>query len=322
MAEKRAFLTGITGQTGSYLAEILLEKGYKVYGLVRRTSTPNTERISHLLSNKDLELVEGDLTDQMSLDRIIRTTKPHEVYNLGAQSHVQVSFGEPITTADITGMGTLRLLESIRNSDFRAKFLTASTSEMFGKVQETPQKVTTPFYPRSPYGVAKLFGHWSTINYRESYNIFGVSTICFNHESPRRGENFVTRKITKAVAAIAAGKQDTLVLGNTEAKRDWGYARDYAMGMYLALQYHTPREWIFATGETHSVQEFLEKAFAVEGLDWQKYVKRDPKFMRPAEVDLLCGDPTDAETLLGWKRTVDFDALVSLMVTADMRKYS
>lgn len=316
MSELRAFITGITGQTGSYLAEVLLEKGYKVYGLVRRTSTPNTERIKDILDK--IELVQGDLTDQSSLDRIVRSIKPHEIYNLGAQSHVHVSFNEPITTAEITGLGTLRLLEAIRNSEFRSKFLTASTSEMFGKVVETPQTEKTPFHPRSPYGVAKLFGHWATINYRESYNMFCVSSIMFNHESPRRGENFVTRKITKAVANIKLGKQSELVLGNTDAQRDWGYAKDYAEGMYLAMQYQTPREWVFATGETHTVQEFLEIAFKHVGLDWRQYLKRDPRFMRPAEVDFLCGDPLSARSLLGWKPTVNFEELVRLMVDADL----
>jgi GDPmannose 4,6-dehydratase len=314
--EQKALITGITGQTGSYLAEVLLEKGYKVYGLVRRTSTPNTSRIESILSN--IELVQGDLTDQSSLDRILRSIRPHEVYNLGAQSHVHVSFNEPITTADISGLGVLRLLEAIRNSDFKSKFLTASTSEMFGKVAETPQNEKTPFYPRSPYGISKLFGHWTTINYRESYNLFGISAICFNNESPRRGENFVTRKITKAVANIKHGAQTELVLGNTNAKRDWGYSKDYALGMYMAMQHHEPREWVFATGETHTVQELIEIAFRYVGLDWREYIRRDNRFVRPAEVDLLCGDSSDARKLLGWKPTITFEKLIQMMIDHDL----
>lgn len=315
MSNKRALITGITGQTGSYLAEILIEKGYEVFGLVRRTSTPNTQRIDHILDK--IHLLQGDLTDQTSLNRVIEC-RPHEIYNLGAQSHVHVSFDQPVTTADITGLGVLRMLEAIRASSFRPKFLTASTSEMFGKVQQTPQTETTPFYPRSPYGVAKLFGHWSTINYRESYNIFGVSAICFNNESPRRGENFVTRKISKAVANIKMGKQKELLLGNTDAKRDWGFSKDYAMGMYLAMQYKDPTEWVFATGETHSVQEFVDNAFAHVSLDPQEYVKMDPRFIRPAEVDYLCGDASKARNLLGWKPSLTFKELVGLMVNADL----
>jgi GDPmannose 4,6-dehydratase len=312
----RALCTGITGQTGSFLAEILLEKGYKVYGLVRRTSTPNTSRIKHILN--ELELVQGDLTDQSSLDRILRSVKPHEVYNMGAQSDVHMSFTEPITTADITGLGTLRLLEAIRNSEFRSKFLTASSSEMFGKVTETPQNENTRFHPRSPYGVSKLFAHWATINYRESYNLFAISAIMYNNESERRGENFVTRKISKAVANIKLGKQKELILGNTDAKRDWGYSKDYALGLYLAMQYSIPKEWIFATGESHSVQEFLETAFRHVGLEWQQYVKRDTRFTRPAEVDTLCGNSTEAKTLLDWRPTISFQELVELMVDYDL----
>jgi GDPmannose 4,6-dehydratase len=323
MSKQRvALLTGISGQDGSYLAEFLLQKGYEVHGIVRRCSTPNVGRISHILNL--ITLHSGDLSDQCSLMRIVQDVNPDEVYNLAAQSFVGTSWQQPIATADMTGLGVTRLLEAVRyaiqTTGKPIKFYQAGSSEMFGKVVETPQRETTPFYPRSPYGVAKLYGHWMTINYRESYNMFAVSGILYNHESPRRGLEFVTRKISNAVARIKLGKQDKLCLGNLEAKRDWGFAGDYVRAMWLILQHNEPRDFVVATGQTWTVKEFVERAFDRVGLDWQKYVEIDPKFMRPAEVDLLLGDATLARQKLGWVPEVDFDQLVGLMVKADLEQ--
>ena len=316
---KKAFITGITGQDGSYLAELLLDKGYKVYGLTRRTSTQNFERIKHIIHNPNLELISGDLIDQHSLTYAIKQIQPDEVYNLAAQSFVQASWEQPVLTGEFTALGVTRMLEAIRLGYPKARFYQASSSEMFGKVREVPQKETTPFYPRSPYGVAKVYGHWITVNYRESFNIFAVSGILFNHESPRRGLEFVTRKIANAVARIKLGKQKYVELGNLEAKRDWGYAKDYVEAMWLMLQQDEPEDYVVATGETHSVKEFLELACKVAGIeDWQSVYKHNPKFDRPAEVDLLVGDPTKAKKKLGWKPSVDFEGLVRLMVEAEI----
>ncbi len=284
----KAFITGITGQDGSYLAEILLEKGYEVYGMVRRASTFNRSRIDHLFG--EIELVYGDLGDGSSLNQLMRTIRPDEVYNLGAQSHVRVSFDVPEYTADVVAVGTLRLLDAIREGDLRARFYQASSSEMFGKVEMSPQSEETPFHPRSPYAVAKVFGHWITRNYREAYGMFAVNGILFNHESPRRAESFVTRKITVGLGAILRGERNELRLGNLEAKRDWGFARDYMEGAWQMLQQDAPDDYVLATGETHSVQDFLETAFTYAGLDWRDYVQTDPRYLRPAEVDLLLGD--------------------------------
>lgn len=312
---RKAFITGITGQDGSYLAEILLEKGYEVYGMVRRSSTFNRSRIDHL--HGEIELVYGDLGDGSVLNQLMRSIRPDEVYNLGAQSHVRVSFDMPEYTADVVAVGALRLLDAIRESDLRCRFYQASSSEMFGKVAEVPQTESTPFHPRSPYGVSKVFGHWITCNYREAYGVFAVNGILFNHESPRRGENFVTRKITLGVGAILRGERDSIALGNLDAKRDWGYARDYMEGAWMMMQQDHPDDYVLATGETHSVQEFLEEAFGYAGLDWREHVTRDERFLRPAEVDLLVGDYSKAKRELGWEPSVTFGELVRMMVDAD-----
>lgn len=311
-----ALITGVTGQDGSYLAEFLLEQGYRVIGMVRRTSTINFERIQHI--QEKIEIVQGDLLDQMSLIGLLQEYKPEEVYNLAAQSFVPTSFTQPVLTGEFTALGVTRLLEAIRWVDPKIRFYQASSSEMFGKVVEVPQRETTPLYPRSPYGVAKVYGHWITINYRESYNLFGCSGILFNHESPRRGLEFVTHKITNAAAKIKLGMADELRLGNLDARRDWGYALDYVRAMWLMLQHDTPDDYVVATGETHSVEEFVEETFAYLDLDWKEYVVEDPRFYRPAEVDLLVGDPSKAGRILGWEPSVDFRGLVQLMVDADM----
>ena len=325
---KKALITGITGQDGSYLTEFLLEKGYEVHGIIRRTSTFNTDRLEHLYQdphNPDARLFlhYGDLTDGTTLRRIIEAVQPIEIYNLGAQSHVRVSFDSPEYTVDAVGMGTLRLLEAIRDYRHRTginvKYYQAGSSEMFGKVQAVPQAETTPFYPRSPYACAKVYAHWQTVNYRESYDLFACNGILFNHESPRRGETFVTRKITRALARILAGQQDKLYMGNLDAKRDWGYAKDYVKAMWLMLQQDTPDDYVIATGETHSVQEFLDVAFGYVNLDWRDYVEFDKRYLRPAEVELLIGDPAKAKERLGWEPSVTFQDLVKIMVQADMR---
>ena len=327
MQNKRALITGITGQDGSYLSEFLLEKDYEVHGIIRRTSTFNTDRIDHLYEDSHspaarLFLHYGDLTDGTTLRRILEEVQPQEIYNLGAQSHVRVSFDSPEYTVDTVGIGTLRLLEAIRDYQKRTgmevKFYQAGSSEMFGKVQAVPQTETTPFYPRSPYACAKVYAHWQTVNYRESYNLFACNGILFNHESPRRGETFVTRKITRAIARIIAGQQKKLYLGNLDAKRDWGYARDYVKAMWLMLQQDIPDDYVVATGETHSIREFLDIAFAHVNLDWHDYVAFDPRYLRPTEVDLLIGDPTKARTKLNWQPSVDFPGLVKLMVNSDL----
>jgi GDPmannose 4,6-dehydratase len=315
LVKRKAFITGITGQDGSYLAELLLEKDYEVYGMVRRSSTFNRSRIDHLYGR--LELVYGDLGDGSSLNQLMRTIRPDEVYNLGAQSHVRVSFDIPEYTADVVALGTLRLLDAIREGDLRCRFYQASSSEMFGKVHEVPQNEKTEFHPRSPYAVGKLFAHWITRNYREAYGMYAVNGILFNHESPRRAESFVTRKITVAIGSILRGEQKELRLGNLEAKRDWGYALDYMDGAWRMLQQDEPDDYVLATGETHSVQEFLEAAFTYAGLDWHDYVKIDPRYFRPAEVDLLIGDYSKAKEKLAWEPTVRFDELVRMMVDAD-----
>ena len=324
---KTALLTGITGQDGSYLSEFLISQGYEVHGIIRRTSTFNTDRIDHIYvdphdPNAKLFLHYGDLTDGTTLRRILEEVKPVEIYNLGSQSHVRVSFDSPEYTVDSVGMGTLRLLEAIRDYQQRTgievKFYQAGSSEMFGKVQDVPQSEATPFYPRSPYACAKVYAHWQTINYRESYDLFACNGILFNHESPRRGETFVTRKITRAVARIVAGKQDRLYLGNLDSKRDWGYAKDYVRAMWLMLQQDTPDDYVVATGETHSIKEFLELAFNCVDLNWQDYVAFDERYLRPAEVDLLIGDPTKANTKLSWQPSIDFPGLVQLMIDADL----
>ncbi|MEM6433132.1 MAG: GDP-mannose 4,6-dehydratase [Cyanobacteria bacterium P01_D01_bin.115] len=324
---KRALITGITGQDGSYLAELLLEKGYQVHGIIRRTSTFNTDRLDHVYvdpHNEDARLFlhYGDLNDGTMLRRILEQVEPAEVYNLGAQSHVRVSFDSPEYTVDTVAMGALRLLEAIRDYQQRTgnevRYYQAGSSEMYGKVQEIPQSETTPFYPRSPYACAKLYAHWQTINYRESYDLFACNGILFNHESPRRGETFVTRKITRAVARIAAKKQDKLYLGNLDAKRDWGYAKDYVRAMWLMLQQDTADDYVVATGETHSVEEFLKIAFGRVDLNWRDYVAFDPRYLRPTEVDILIGDPTKTQAKLGWEPSVTFQELVELMVDADL----
>ena len=314
----RAFITGITGQDGSYLAEFLLAKGYEVHGLTRTDSAVRTDRIQHLLTNPRLVLHFGDLSDSLRLFRIINEVQPHEIYNLAAQSHVGVSFNAPDQTANVTGMGTLRMLEAIAQSGCKPRFYQASSSEMFGKVVETPQSERTPFYPRSPYGVAKVFSHWMTVNYRESHGLHASSGILFNHESPRRGETFVTRKITKAIARIKAGMQHELALGNLDARRDWGFASEYVEAMWLMLQQDRPDDYVIATGETHTVREFVATAFDHVGLDWREFVVLDPKFLRPAEVDLLVGDASKARRVLGWEPQTRFADLVRLMVDADM----
>jgi GDPmannose 4,6-dehydratase len=312
-----ALITGVTGQDGSYLAEFLLSQGYKVVGMVRRTSTVNFDRIRHIQDR--IEVVQGDLLDQMSLIGILQEYRPQEVYNLAAQSFVPTSFTQPVLTGEFTALGVTRVLEAIRIVDPTSRFYQASSSEMFGKVVEVPQRESTPFYPRSPYGVAKVYGHWITVNYRESYNIYGCSGILFNHESPRRGLEFVTHKITFGAARIKLGLADSLHLGNLESQRDWGYAGDYVRAMWLMLQGDAPDDYVVATGETHSVQQFVEEAFSYLDLDWREYVVQDPKFYRPAEVDLLVGDASKAGRELGWEPTVDFRGLVRLMVDADLR---
>jgi GDPmannose 4,6-dehydratase len=313
---RTALVTGITGQDGSYLAELLLSKGYHVCGLVRRSSTENFQRIEHL--RDQLELLQADLLDQMSLMRALEKTQPDEVYNLAAMSFVPTSWEQPVLTADFTAVGVTRLLEGIRQVCPKARFYQASSSEMFGKVQQTPQSEKTPFYPRSPYGVAKVYGHFITVNYRESYNIFACSGILFNHESPRRGLEFVTRKITHAVARIKLGLEHEVRLGNLQARRDWGFAGDYVRAMWLMLQQDEPDDYVVGTSETHSVEEFVSIAFAHAGLDWRQYVVVDPRFYRPAEVDLLLSDPTKARTQLGWQPEVSFEQLVKMMVDADI----
>ena len=325
--QKKALITGITGQDGSYLSELLLEKGYEVHGIIRRTSTFNTDRIDHIYEDPHKEgasffLHYGDLTDGTTLRHILEKVQPHEVYNLGAQSHVRVSFDAPEFTVDSVAMGTLRLLEAIKDYQERTgvevRYYQAGSSEMFGKVQEVPQKETTPFYPRSPYACGKVYAHWQTINHRESYNMFACNGILFNHESPRRGETFVTRKITRAIARIVAGTQKKLYLGNLDSKRDWGYAKDYVRAMWLMLQQDAPDDYVVATGETYSVRDFLIQAFKYVNLNWEDYVAFDARYLRPAEVDLLIGDPTKAKTKLNWKPSVTFPELVNLMVQADL----
>jgi GDPmannose 4,6-dehydratase len=314
----RALITGITGQDGSYLAEFLLEKGYEVYGIVRRSSLEKFDRIEAI--TEKIRFVEGDLTDQSSLDQALQQLKPDELYNLAAQSFVPVSWNQPVLTADVTGLGALRVMEAIRKHSPQTKFLQASSSEMFGKVLEKPQTEKTPFHPRSPYGVAKVFGHHITVNYRESYGIYACSSICFNHESPRRGSEFVTRKVTQTVAKIKLGVADKLKMGNIDAQRDWGFAGDYIRAMWLMLQQPHADDYVIATGETHSVQELLELAFSRAGLDWKKYVEIDPKLVRPAEVDYLCGDASKAKKVLGWTPQVNFKQLVEMMVDADLNQ--
>ena len=312
----RALITGITGQDGSYLAELLLDKGYEVVGMIRRSSTLNFERIAHIQDR--VTLVSGDLLDEVSMINLLREHRPSEVYNLAAQSFVQTSWGQPELTGETTAPGVTRVLDAIRIVDPEIRFYQASSSEMFGKVLEVPQKETTPFYPRSPYGVAKVYGHWITVNYRESYGLHASSGILFNHESPRRGLEFSTRKITHGVARIKLGLDTTLPLGNLDAQRDWGYAVDYVRAMWLMLQQDEPGDYVVATGETHSVREFCELAFGHAGLDYRDHVTQDERFMRPAEVDLLVGDPSRARDVLGWKPDVDFPSLVQMMVEADL----
>ena len=320
---KKALITGITGQDGSYLAELLLGKGYEVHGIIRRASTFNTGRIDHLYKDPHINGVRlflhyGDIADSTNLIKLIYRIQPDEVYHLAAQSHVRVSFDIPEYTADVTGLSTIRILEAIRETGVKSRFYQASSSEMFGEVHEVPQTETTPFHPRSPYGVAKVYAHWAAVNYRESYDLFACCGILFNHESPRRGETFVTRKITRAVARIKAGLQDKLYLGNLDSKRDWGYAKEYVEAMWLMLQQDRPEDYVIATGETHSVQEFLEESFSHVNLDWHDYVELDPKYLRPAEVDLLIGDASRAKRELGWEPKVKFKELVRLMVDADV----
>jgi len=313
---KRALITGVTGQDGSYLAEFLLEKGYEVIGMIRRTSTVNFERIAHIQDH--LTLVSGDLLDQVSLIDVLQTHRPREVYNLAAQSFVQTSFTQPVLTGEVTGLGVTRVLDAIRIADPDIRFYQASTSEMFGKVHEIPQRETTPFHPRSPYGAAKVYGHWITVNYRESYNLFACSGICFNHESPRRGYEFVTRKIARTAARIKAGLGKELRLGNLDSQRDWGYAPEYVQAMWLMLQQDEPDDYVIATGRTHTVQHFVELAFEHLGLDYRNYVIQDPQFMRPADVDLLVGDPAKAKEKLGWESKTSLEELVQIMVDAEI----
>jgi GDPmannose 4,6-dehydratase len=313
---KRALITGITGQDGSYLAELLLDKQYEVFGLVRRSSVKRLERIESLMD--DIKLVEGDLTDQSSLDGVIDDVQPDEVYNLAAQSFVPASWNQAVLTGDVTGLGVIRVLEAIRKHRPEARFLQASSSEMFGKVRETPQTEKTPFYPRSPYGVAKVFGHNITVNYRESYGLFACSAMGFNHESPRRGLEFVTRKVTHHVARIKCGLAKKLLMGNLESKRDWGFAGDYVQGMWLIMQQTVADDFVLATGKTHSIRDLLEVAFRAVDLDWEKYVEIDPKLIRPAEVDFLCGDATKAREKLGWRPQIGFAELIKMMVEADL----
>ncbi|HRY82194.1 MAG TPA: GDP-mannose 4,6-dehydratase [Candidatus Moranbacteria bacterium] len=339
---KKALITGITGQDGSYLAEFLLKKGYEVHGIIRRSSSFNTGRIDHLHSNPKINginffLHHGDLSDSSNITRLLEKIKPHEIYHLGAQSHVRVSFDIPEYTADVDGIGTLRILDAIKDSHIKTKFYQASSSELYGKVQEIPQKETTPFYPRSPYGVAKLYAYWITVNYRESYNMFACNGILFNHESPRRGETFVTRKITRGLARIISGKHNCIYLGNLDAKRDWGYAKDYVEGMWKILQQKYPEDYILATGENHSVREFIEECMKLVGIDfawkgeglkevgYDKKTKKvliriDHRYFRPAEVDVLLGDPTKARKKLDWKPKTTFKKLVKIMLEADLKK--
>ena len=320
---KKALITGITGQDGSYLAELLLGKGYEVHGIIRRASTFNTGRIDHLYQDphvNDLKLFlhYGDIADSTNLIKLLYRIQPDEIYHLAAQSHVRVSFDIPEYTGDVTGLGTIRLLEAIRETGLNSRFYQASSSEMYGKVQEVPQRESTPFYPRSPYAAAKVYAYWTVVNYRESYNLFGCNGILFNHESERRGETFVTRKITRAAARIKAGLQDKIFLGNIDAKRDWGYAKEYVEAMWLMLQQDTPDDYVIATGETHTVREFLEETFSYAGLNWRDHLEIDPKYYRPAEVDLLIGDSSKAKQQLGWAPKTSFQDLVRLMVDADV----
>jgi GDPmannose 4,6-dehydratase len=320
---KKALITGITGQDGSYLAELLLGKGYEVHGIIRRASTFNTGRIDHLYQDPHVNGVKlflhyGDIADSTSLIKLLYRVQPDEIYHLGAQSHVRVSFDIPEYTGDVTGLGAIRLLEAIRETGLRSKFYQASSSEMFGKVQEIPQCETTPFYPRSPYGAAKVYAYWVTVNYRESYGLFACNGILFNHESARRGETFVTRKITRAAARIKVGLQDKIYLGNLDAKRDWGYAKEYVEAMWLMLQQDQAEDYVIATGKTHTVGEFLEEAFSYAGLNWRTHLEIDSKYYRPTEVDLLIGDPSKAKRQLGWEPKTSFSELVRLMVDADM----
>ncbi len=336
---KKALITGITGQDGSYLAELLLEKGYKVYGIQRKSSSFNTERIDHIYKHPDFDTIYGDLTDASSVNHILRIIKPDEIYNLGAQSHVKVSFDTPEYTANTVALGTLRLLEAMRENHFTSKFYQASSSEMFGKVKETPQKETTPFYPRSPYACAKVFAYWITVNYREAYNLFACNGILFNHESPRRGGTFVTKKVVDGLCKIKNGKQDCLYLGNLNAKRDWGYAKDYVLAMWLMLQQDKPDDYVIATGETHSVREFIEEACDLLGINivWKGkgldevgidkktdgvIIKLDQKYFRPSEVDVLLGDPTKAKEKLKWTADTKFKELVKIMVKSDLERYN
>ncbi len=314
---KKALITGITGQDGSYLAEFLLDKGYEVFGMVRRSSTENFERIEHI--RDQVTLIQGDLLDQMSLISIFQESQPDEVYNLAAQSFVPTSWTKPVLTAEFTALGVTRMLEALRLVKEGARFYQASSSEMFGKVRETPQTEDTPFHPRSPYGVAKVYGHFITVNYRESYNLYACSGILFNHESPRRGYEFVTRKVTDAAARIKLGLQDELRMGNLDAKRDWGYALDYVEMMWMMLQQDEPDDYVIASGETHSVQELVEVAFDYAGLDWEKYVKIDPRFVRPADVELLIGNPAKAKEKLGWEPRVSFHEMIRMMYDSDLR---
>ena len=316
---KRAIVTGITGQDGSYLAELLLDKGYEVTGVVRRSSSPNLWRIEHLVDR--ISLRPGDLLDQQSLMRIIQDVQPHEIYNLAAMSFVPASWDQPLLTGEFNSMGVTRILEAVRQVDPGIRLYQASSSEMYGRVREVPQNELTPFYPRSPYGVSKVFGHYLTVNYRESYNMFAVSGILFNHESPRRGLEFVTRKVTDGVARIVIGKSDHLSLGNLDAQRDWGFAGDYVRAMWLMLQQDKADDFVIATGFTHSVRRLVEVAFSHAGLDWQKYVRTDPAFLRPAEVDLLVGDASHAKAALSWEPTVTFEQLIAMMVDADLAHY-
>lgn len=320
---KKALITGITGQDGSYLAELLLEKGYEVHGIIRRSSSFNTGRIEHLyqdfhVNDARVFLHYGDLADSSALSRLLEKIQPDEIYNLAAQSHVRVSFDIPEYTADVVALGTIRILDAIKETEIKTKFYQASTSELYGKVVETPQAEKTPFYPRSPYACAKLYSYWITVNYRESYDMYACNGILFNHESPRRGETFVTKKITHAIARILKKEQDKLYLGNLDAKRDWGYAKDYVEAMWLMLQQDKAEDYVIATGETHSVREFLDEAFGLVGLDWKKYVEIDPRYYRPAEVDLLLGNPAKAKEKLGWKPKTTFKELVKIMLEYDL----
>lgn len=320
MSKKRALITGITGQDGSYLAEFLLSKDYEVFGMVRRASVDKFERIAHIMDK--VKLIQADLLDQYSLITAIRESDPVEVYNLAAQSFVPTSWAQPVLTSEFTAIGVTRLLESIRLVNNKIRFYQASSSEMYGKVRETPQSEETPFYPRSPYGVAKAYGHYITVNYRESYDLFAVSGILFNHESPRRGLEFVTRKVTDGVAKIKLGLASELRLGNLDARRDWGFAGDYVRAMWLMLQQSTPDDYVIATGETRTVKDLVQVAFAAAGLDWEKYVKIDKAFLRPAEVDLLVGDASKAKKALGWTPSVSFEKMIEMMVTADLKRLS